>query len=196
MSNIQVGGHSYETKLDEHGTERFIANEEHFIVKQMQPAFGGKGKKTPNDIAIEFDKGLISLRDYAETNIFLGYSIGGFTELHRLFEIEVAQEDSDFYRPGRKFEEIDSVPGSSLIGIGSIWMHTKRQSIYIIQSYPYNTITDQFDVRYSDAINDGKGYRLNPNGREFTRQISGDEKAFFSNNEDGTPRYKLIDSFS
>lgn len=67
---------------------------------------------------------------------------------------------------------------------GEIWQHTKTGGTYQIEGSVYNAITDKVDVRYVP---------LYPcEWSSFTRQIIGHPKAWFTPNEDGTPRYVRI----
>jgi len=66
-----------------------------------------------------------------------------------------------------------------------IWKHTKTSNTYVVVGTAFNTITDRLDVMYKDHIQQSE-YNM------FTRQLSGTEKAFLSENEDGSHRFILI----
>lgn len=67
---------------------------------------------------------------------------------------------------------------------GEVWQHTVSGGTYLIEGFTLNTITDQYDVRYTPL------YECEI--AEFTRQIEGHPKAFLSTNGDGTPRFKRL----
>ena len=109
--NVYVGGQAYPAKPDENGTLRFIANPCHQLVTQLSPVFGGYGTKDPNTMAIAFQRGAFSLKDYAEMNIGMGYSVGGFLELSSFGDLEVITgRNPDLDRSGRHFTPEDEVP--------------------------------------------------------------------------------------
>lgn len=104
---IQVGGKTYEASREDNGRLRFVKNPDHFLIKRMSPIFGGEGNEDPNSMAIAYAKGEFSLRDYAEMNIAMGYSIDGFEELHAFEELEIRCDIPALCRNGRHFTAED-----------------------------------------------------------------------------------------
>lgn len=67
---------------------------------------------------------------------------------------------------------------------GEMWEHTKTGQLYRVEGSTFNSITDQVEVSYTP---------LYPSEFDrFNRQIIGHPKAWLSNNEDGTPRFKRV----
>lgn len=110
---VYVGGRSYPAVEDDKGRLRFVVTPEHPLVAQLQPIFGGTGEKSPSDMAIAFLNGEFSLRDYAEMNIGMGYSIDGFEELSTFMDLEIRCDEPSLSRAGRHFDEKDDIPGAN-----------------------------------------------------------------------------------
>jgi hypothetical protein len=109
---VHVGGRPYRAVEDDRGRLRFAKDPDHFLVKRMTPIFGGNGTADPNTMAVEYHQGRFSLRDYAEMNIAMGYSVGGFEELSTFFELEISCGDPALDRPGRHFGPQDDTTGT------------------------------------------------------------------------------------
>ena len=105
--DVYVGGHPYKVSREDNGRLRFVKNPDHFLVKRLSPVFGGEGNEDPNSMGIAFAKGEISLRDYAEMNIGMGYSLDGFEELHNFEDLEVRCDIPQLCREGRHFTPAD-----------------------------------------------------------------------------------------
>lgn len=107
---VHVGGRPYRAFEDDRGRLRFAKDPDHFLVKRMTPIFGGTGTADPNTMAVEYQEGRFSLRDYAEMNIAMGYSLGGFEELSTFFDLEISCGNPALDRPGRHFCARDDIP--------------------------------------------------------------------------------------
>lgn len=104
---VYVGGRPYKVSREDNGRLRFVKNPDHYLVKRMSPIFGGEGDEDPNSMAIAYINGEFSLRDYAEMNIAMGYSLDGFEELHNFEDIEVRCDIPELCRDGRHFTPAD-----------------------------------------------------------------------------------------
>lgn len=81
---VKVGGVEYETVIDEHGTQRFVKNPDHWLVKQIPMIWDSYLKRdimNMNVMADRYRNGEFNQRDYAEMNMAIGYSVCGFCEL-------------------------------------------------------------------------------------------------------------------
>ncbi|WP_298841881.1 hypothetical protein [uncultured Salinicola sp.] len=107
---VHVGGLPYPAREDDKGRLRFVKDPDHPLVKRMMPIFGGTGSEDPNTIGLEYGRGEHSLRDYAEMNIAMGYSIDGFEDLSSFEEIEVRCDVPHLCRAGRRFGPEDEIP--------------------------------------------------------------------------------------
>lgn len=71
---VKVGRKSYKTIIDERGTQRF----------EKVPAIDEAWKRNPNlsiTKAIDYQEGRLSLLDFIEWNMGLGYSVGGLEDV-------------------------------------------------------------------------------------------------------------------
>lgn len=83
---VKVGGVEYDTVVDPQGVQRFIAdpvirtlvNAEVIDLNEVARLYVGDNK----------DPGFTQ-REYAEFNMKLGYSLGGFAELSWFFDMEI-----------------------------------------------------------------------------------------------------------
>jgi len=110
--HVYVGGRPYEAREDDRGVLRFRKDPDHHLVKQLSSLFGGSGCKDPNDMAIAYHQGEFSLRDYAEMNMGMGYSLGGFEELSAFEDLEILCDEPSMSREGRHFTKEDDIPGA------------------------------------------------------------------------------------
>ena len=67
---------------------------------------------------------------------------------------------------------------------GEIWEHTASGLQYVIEGGAWNPITDKLDIVYRALY--PCEFSL------FTRQLRDHPKAWISNNEDGSPRFKKV----
>lgn len=68
---------------------------------------------------------------------------------------------------------------------GETWRHNRTGGLYYINGPVFNTVTDQIDLVYTPLS--GAGHQL------FSRQLADHPKAFLSTNEQGQPRFELVD---
>lgn len=82
--DVTVGGVSYPTVMDENGTQRFVAD-------PVLSACFDNGSLCLNklDIAYQLGRSGLTQRQYAELNMKLGYSVGGFRDLSSFFDMEI-----------------------------------------------------------------------------------------------------------
>ena len=82
--NVTVGGVEYPTVIDPNGTQRFVAD-------PLLSAACDCGALCLNKLGIAYNTGKSGLtqRQYAELNIRLGYSIGGFSDLSSFFGMAI-----------------------------------------------------------------------------------------------------------
>lgn len=93
---VVVGGKEYDTVIDEHGRQRFIENPDHPLMKKLKSRGRDDDIINPdgevedlNEMNALYRAGEISKRDYAEFNMALGYSIGGFRELSCFYDWDI-----------------------------------------------------------------------------------------------------------
>jgi len=89
---IKVGGIEYETVIDDAGTQRFVKNPDHWLVKQIPMIYDTYLKRDIQDMntmARRYHQGEFSQRDYAEMNMAIGYSVSGFCELSSFHDMIV-----------------------------------------------------------------------------------------------------------
>jgi hypothetical protein len=102
---VKVGGVEYETVIDQYGTQRFVANPDHWLVKQIPIVWDTYLKKNIQDMNTmyyRYKNGEFSQRDYAEMNMAVGYSVSGFCDLSNFNDMIVenplwASEDDNEY---------------------------------------------------------------------------------------------------
>lgn len=89
---VFVGGAPYPAVLDSRKILRFRKNEavDHIVVA---------GNCALNKLAWAFAEGLIPLKDYAELNMMIGYSVDGFCDLQAFRSLEV--KTPDWIREGK-----------------------------------------------------------------------------------------------
>lgn len=107
---VHVGGLPYPAQEDDKGRLRFVKNPEHHLVRRMLAIFGGNGDEDPNTMGMAYARGDFSLRDYAEMNIGMGYSVDGFEELSSFEDIEIICDVPHLCRVGRHFGPHDEIP--------------------------------------------------------------------------------------
>lgn len=110
---VYVGGRPYPAREDDKGRLRFVRNPDHHLVRRMTPIFNGTGTEDPNTMGLAYARGEFSLRDYAEMNMGMGYSIDGFEDLSSFEDIEVQCDIPHLCRAGRHFGPEDEIPGAS-----------------------------------------------------------------------------------
>lgn len=110
---VYVGGRPYSAHEDDKGRLRFMKNPEHHLVRRMTPIFGGSGDEDPNTMGIRYAEGEFSLRDYAEMNMGMGYSVDGFEDLSSFEDIEVRCDIPHLCRQGRHFDPQDEIPNKN-----------------------------------------------------------------------------------
>lgn len=89
---VTVGGVEYDTVIDENNVQRFVENPEHFLVKQIPmiwDAYLKRNIENMNEMRVRYARGDFSQRDYAEMNMAIGYSVGGFAELSSFEDLEI-----------------------------------------------------------------------------------------------------------
>lgn len=102
---VRVGGVDYATHIDQNNVQRFVENPDHWLVKQIPLTYDNYLKRdimNMNEMARRYRNGEFSQRDYAEMNMFIGYSVSGFCELSSFHDMIVenpvwAKDDDNEY---------------------------------------------------------------------------------------------------
>lgn len=109
---VLVGGIPYETEINEHGTQRFIIDPDNALVRRLRNRSDGQPTRAEGDIAdlnemaIRYHQGEFTKREYAEMNIALGYSLGGFEELSSFEDMDI---DNPLDEAGLEYDADDTV---------------------------------------------------------------------------------------
>lgn len=89
---VRVGGVGYATYIDQNNVQRFVENPDHWLVKQIPKIWDDYCNDYIHDMntmARRYRNGEFTQKDYAEMNIFTGYSVSGFCELSSFFDMIV-----------------------------------------------------------------------------------------------------------
>ena len=89
---VRVGGVDYETVIDSNHVQRFVEKPDHWLVKQIPMVYDTYLKRdimNMNEMARRYRNNEFSQRDYAEMNMFTGYSVCGFCELSSFYDMIV-----------------------------------------------------------------------------------------------------------
>ncbi len=94
---VMVGGQPYETIITEGGVQRFIEDPNNALYRRLRTRGGAGGEIVNpsgdildlNEMAVRYHKGEFSQREYAELNMALGYSVGGFCELSNFQNMDI-----------------------------------------------------------------------------------------------------------
>ncbi len=100
---VLVGGAPYPAEIDEHGTLRFKRNWAVVVVHESGP------RADMNQLAIIFQTSGtgLSLREYAEYHMLIGYSVDGFCDLSSFEHLEVIVPE---YKAGYGWRRIGKRP--------------------------------------------------------------------------------------
>lgn len=79
---VKVGGKKYETCITDDNVQRFKEN-------RIVSALLDSSDLDLNKIAIMYQRGMFSQREFAEFNMMLGYSICGFSDLSFFEDMEI-----------------------------------------------------------------------------------------------------------
>ena len=97
---IKINGVEYDTYIDEHGTQRFFENPNHFLVKQLKD-YGGT--EDMDSMCMKYHRGEFNQKDYAEFHMGVGYSVYGWSTLSHFANMLIInplwideEEDSEF----------------------------------------------------------------------------------------------------
>lgn len=89
---VRVGGVEYDTVIDALGVQRFVENRAHWLVREIPKVWDaatGRHLDDMNTMAIRFQRGDFSQREYAEMNMAVGYSVCGFADLSSFEDLEI-----------------------------------------------------------------------------------------------------------
>lgn len=91
---VRVGGVEYQTTISAHGTQRFVEDPDNPLLKRLRRSTTG-GYNPQGDVedlnamALLYQRGGISQREYAEMNIANGYSVSGFCDLGSFDDMDI-----------------------------------------------------------------------------------------------------------
>lgn len=95
---VKLNGRPYPTHIDEHGVQRFVANEAiSLIVGSIVNLYSRVGYRefesyrlfSLNEIAVQYHRGLIPLEDMIGLYTQMGYSVDGFLDLSYFQGLEI-----------------------------------------------------------------------------------------------------------
>lgn len=89
---VTVGGVEYDTEIDERGVQRFVENPDYPLVKEIKMVWDtylNCDIRDMNTMMQRYINGEFSKREYAEMNIFIGYSVCGFADLSTFHDMEI-----------------------------------------------------------------------------------------------------------
>lgn len=92
---VKVGGVEYDTVIDEHDVQRFIADP---LIQKLQRA--GIIDLNRLSVAYHYNK-VLTQREYAELNMKLGYSVSGFCDLSSFSDMPIENPVWDNENPER-----------------------------------------------------------------------------------------------
>lgn len=75
---VTIDGREYEAEIDDHGTQRFKGNR--VVEKMCMENIHGR-LYTPNDLVVDYHKGLFTREEVQEFNILIRYSVSGAMDL-------------------------------------------------------------------------------------------------------------------
>lgn len=79
---VEIGGKKYDTYIDENGVQRF---EENPLLRKLV----NLGKISLNDLAVEYEQGEFTQREYLEFYMSIGYSVDGIAELSMFKDLRI-----------------------------------------------------------------------------------------------------------
>lgn len=91
---VRVGGIDYQTTISAQGTQRFVEDPDNPWLKRLRHnTVGGYNPQGDiedlNAMAALYQRGGLTQREYAEMNIAIGYSVGGFCELNSFDDMDI-----------------------------------------------------------------------------------------------------------
>ena len=147
---VTVDGRPYETYIDEHGTQRFRVDPTHPLWDRWcgdENDRRGRGTEDLNKLSIAYHHGEFDQRTYMEFNMSLGYSVGGFCELHNFFDLRLVnplwdQSESD---------EPDDAYISSKLGDNTMKLEEALQMIMRREECSYTEAQDYVQNEFIDS---------------------------------------------
>lgn len=95
---VKLNGKPYQTHIDEHGVQRFVANKAlSNIVHGLVGLYGRIGYREfealglygLNELSLDYHRGLIPQQDMIDLYTQMGYSVSGFCDLSYFQDLEI-----------------------------------------------------------------------------------------------------------